>query len=362
MIRTLSAVLIAALAGPSLAQPIERIAFGSCAREDRDQEIWDEIVAVDPDIFLFIGDNVYVDIYPDPENPGETTMAPPPDVSYFHSDYAMLAAKPGWRALNETCPVLTTWDDHDFGVNDGGKEWRLKEESQEIYLDFYGVEDPERRSREGVYHAEIHGTPGRRVQFIMLDTRYHRDPLTQNPAGRPRGLGPYVPNPWGEGTMLGDAQWRWLAGELRKPAEVRVIASSIQVVADEHGWETWGNMPHERRRLYDLIEATGAEGVVFVTGDRHLIEISRDTREGAPYPMWDFTSSGFNWGESNPVGDPNRFRVGPVRREPNFGVIEIAWGDTPETTQLSMIGYGERGQMLTRQSVWLSELRFPARR
>ena len=43
-----------------------------------------------------------------------------------------------------------------------------------------------------------------------------------------------------------------------------------------------------------LIAETGASGVLFVSGDRHLMEISRDVTRNAPYPLWDFTSSGLN--------------------------------------------------------------------
>ena len=74
--------------------------------------------------------------------------------------------------------------------------------------------------------------------------------------------------------MLGEDQWAWLEEQLRTPAEVRLIASSIQVVAEDHGWEKWMNFPHERERLYRLIRETRAEGVVFLSGDRHLAELS----------------------------------------------------------------------------------------
>ncbi|MEM0983528.1 MAG: alkaline phosphatase D family protein [Planctomycetota bacterium] len=274
--------VLATLAGCQTSQHVDRdrdqqvdvIAFGSCAREDRTQEIWDSIIATNPDLFLFIGDNMYADIPDVPDSPAVIKTA-----------YDNLEAKPGYRKLRSRVPILPTWDDHDFGINDGGKEWALKKESQELFLDFYGVpEDSPRRDREGIYHAEVYGPPGRRVQIILLDTRYHRDPLTRNPLGRPEGRGPYVPNSYGEGTILGEEQWTWLQEQLRVPADVRVVASSIQVVANEHGWETWGNMPHERDRFYGLIDETDASGVVVVSGDRHLIEISKD--HTAPYPMW----------------------------------------------------------------------------
>lgn len=326
------------------APPVERIAFGSCARNDRRQPIWDAIAAQEPDLFLFIGDNVYADLGGVPESSDAIAQA-----------YAELEAKAEWRRFRERCPVLATWDDHDYGKNDAGSDWDLKRESQTLFLDYFRVlRTSPRRQREGVYDARIFGPRGRRVQVILLDARYHRDPLTRRPDGTDgTGLGPYVPAPGGEGAILGEAQWAWLADQLEQPAQVRIIASSIQVVADEHGWESWGNFPRERRRLLRLIDDKDAAGVVFVSGDRHLIEISCD-EEAGPYPMWDFTSSGLNQ-SPGPVSEPNRHQVGPVLRQPNFGIIRIDW-DAPEVV-LALEGRGEAGELLMKQGIPLGMLR-----
>ncbi|MEM7621924.1 MAG: alkaline phosphatase D family protein, partial [Planctomycetota bacterium] len=251
-------------------------------------------------------------------------------------------------------------DDHDYGANDAGNDFALREESQRAFLDFYGFrENDPIREQEGIYHARAFtGPDGQRVQVIMLDTRYHRDALERGPRSE-WGGGRYIPSMDTSKTLLGEAQWSWLEDRLREPADVRVIASSIQVVASEHRYETWGNMPHERQRLYDLIDTTDASGVLIISGDRHLMEISRDAsampgRE-VPYPIWDFTSSGMTQ-RAGSVNEPNAFRVGPVLRETNFGVIRFAWGDTPETTVIHLEGLGDQGQMLTRQTIWLSDL------
>lgn len=344
-------------------EPMDVIAFGSCARERQSQPIWTEIVATNPDLFLFIGDNHYADFW---EKDGKMVMAPVETVSRLEEAYAALGAQPGWQRILRTCPVMATWDDHDYGANDAGTEYALKRDSQRLFMDFYGFGDnaPIRR-QEGIYHARVTGPEGKRVQVIMLDTRYHRDPLERasdeqrranNAAGR---RGPYVATSDSSKTLLGESQWMWLEEQLKQPAEVRVIASSIQIVADEHGFETWGNFPHERQRLYGLIASTGASGVVFVSGDRHLTEISVDRGltpgRSVPYPMWDFTSSGMTQ-RPEPARDPNSFRVGPVLRETNFGVVRITWGPTPKTTMIAFEALGDRGQLLNRQSVFLSDL------
>ena len=103
-----------------------------------------------------------------------------------------------------------------------------------------------------------------------------------------------MPNADPAATVLGEAQWRWLAEQLKVPAELRLIGSGVQVVPDEHGSETWGNFPHERKRLFKLIRDTGTGGVVFLSGDRHLAEISKlpaGHPDGVGYPVYDVCSS-----------------------------------------------------------------------
>src|SRR5437879_10728615 len=103
-----------AAAGPDK-KPLSRIAFGSCAHQDRPQPIWAPIVATRPELFLFIGDTIYADTE---------------DIKVMRAKYAKLAAEPGYQKLLKTCPVLATWDDHDYGGNDAGAEYPKKRESQ----------------------------------------------------------------------------------------------------------------------------------------------------------------------------------------------------------------------------------------
>ena len=169
---------------------LSRIAFGLCARQDKPQPIWDAVVATKPDIYLSLGDNIY----------GDTK-----DMEVMKKKYDQLAAIPGWKKLKATCPILATWDDHDYGVNDGGAEYPMKDESQQLFLDFFGVaKDSPRRKQKGVYHAETFGPPEKRVQVIVLDTRYFRSPLKKKAVKPPQGEGPYEPSSDTKATMLGE--------------------------------------------------------------------------------------------------------------------------------------------------------------
>lgn len=191
-----------------------------------------------PQLFLSLGDNIY----------GDTE-----DMSVLKAKYEKFRAVPGYQELLKTCPVLAIWDDHDYGKNDAGAEYPKKIESQKIFLDFYGVENTSpRRKKEGIYHSEIYGTKGKEVQIILLDGRYFRSPLKRGDKADKY----YVANTDPGATMLGAEQWKWLEEQLRKPADLRLIVSGIQVVAEDHGYEKWMNFPNERKKLFKLIADT----------------------------------------------------------------------------------------------------------
>ena len=355
-----SLLLMSLLSTTSLSLADEfTIAFGSCAYDYKPQPIWLDIAAKEPDLFLFIGDNQYADVQFDED--GNRIRGPVTDPARFKEAYDAVSAKPEYAAFRATTPFMGTWDDHDYGANDAGKEYPLKAQSQQAFLDFFGfAQDHPIREQEGIYHSQTIEDDGRKVQVIMLDTRYHRDALDKQEGPREEGFGSYIPTQDTSRSLLGSAQWKWLAGQLKQDADVRIIVSSIQVVAYEHRWETWGNMPHEREALYNLIEQSQAENVFFLSGDRHLMEISRDTgQKGAsvPYPIWDFTSSGMTQAYS-PVDELNTFRVSEVVRDTHYGLVEIDWADDLQTSTVTFTALGLENKVFDTVSFKLSELSF----
>jgi len=81
----------------------------------------------------------------------------------------------------------------------------------------------------------------------------------------------YQPNKPGEGTILGEAQWKWFRKTLAdSKADFTVIVSSIQLLSAEHGFEKWANFPMEREQFYHAIGDSGAKGVIVLSGDRHI--------------------------------------------------------------------------------------------
>lgn len=319
---------------PALGRTLTRIGFGSCANEGKSQPIWDAIDTHRCDLFLFLGDNIY----------GDTR-----DMTVLSAKYAQFAAQPGFARLRSKTPVVAIWDDHDFGENDAGGDYPMKDETRRMFLDFW--EEPAgspRRDRDGVYASYVFGPSGRRVQVILPDLRYNRTPLLKldlggadyETWGRARlaaGLempGPYARNPDHEATMLGERQWQWLERQFEVPAEVRLFGSSIQVLADFTGWEAWANFPRDQQRLIDLIRRKNAKGVVFLSGDIHYAELSKQD-VNVPYTLWDLTSSGLT--EEWPVPTPNSNRVGEVLPKANFGYIDIDWQGPATRLKLGIV-------------------------
>jgi len=314
-------------------ESLSRIAFGSCSNEKRKkQPIWDAIKSLNPQLFLFTGDNVYADSG-DPE--------------VLRTSYDKMAAVPGFAALRAQCPIMATWDDHDYGLNDGGVEWEGKQAAKDAFMEFFQTPaDSPLRQREGIYDAKVFGPEGQRVQVILLDTRWFRGPLERlskeehSKLKKEKGpwSGPYIPAPDSKSTILGEDQWKWLEEQLKVPAELRLIVSSIQVVTIDHGYEKWGNLPRERQRLLELVR-DHATNVIFLSGDRHTADISMyppETDGGPFYPIYDITSSGLvKTGFSR---EKNRYRVGaedPFGKQ-NFGWIDIDWQAEDPTIKLEI--------------------------
>lgn len=279
------------------------IAFGSCNRQNEEQPLWNSILKNQPDVFLWGGDNIYADT----DNAAKMKNA-----------YEDQSRNKDYQKVVNKMKVLGTWDDHDYGLNDGGKEWHFKEESQQLLLDFLEVpENSERRERDGVYHSEVFETEKGIVKVILLDTRYFRDKLIKS--GDPNRR--YRPS---SGTILGEAQWNWLKQELfNSEADFNVILSSIQILSAEHGFETWGNFPSEVEKLKELIISSEASNVMLLSGDRHISEFSAAEVAGLNYPLVDFTSSGLTHTYEEFSGEPNKHRVGAVVKERSFGILKF---------------------------------------
>lgn len=321
---------------PTHASPtgtVSKIAFGSCSYEQKDQPILYTITDLQPDIFAYLGDNIY----------GDTE-----DMSVLQSKYGLLSCKPEFQNLLASVYVIATWDDHDYGDNDAGLDYPMKEESKQIFLDFWNESAlSERRNHPGIYTSYYYGDSLHRVQIILLDCRTFRSLLIED------ANGDYAANYDSSATMLGSEQWAWLKNELMQPAKVRIIGSSTQFGREHNGYEAWANFPLQQQKMFQTIRDAQASGVVFMTGDVHIAELSV-SNEPDLYPVYDITSSGLTQLEGEDI--PNANRVGNAFLDYNFGMIEIDWLQPDPLIHFK--AYGLNGDAGITHSVNLSEISF----
>ncbi|MFT6000666.1 MAG: hypothetical protein ACI81P_003129 [Neolewinella sp.] len=280
------------------------IAFGSCNQQKMSQGFWPAIGAYNPDVWLWLGDIVYSDT---------------DDMVRMKADYDQQKNAPEYAAFLESTPlVYGVWDDHDYGLNDGGKEWTHKDEAKEQLLSFLDISaDNPVRKHGGAYQSYTVGEGDRSVKIILLDTRYFRDAVVPPTQKGHR----YGQNETGD--ILGDEQWAWLEKELTdSPAAAHLIASSIQVLPEDHGFEKWGNFPAARRRLLALLAATKPKMPLLLSGDRHLAEISEVKMND--YPIYEITASGLTH-SYEAADEPNSHRVSSLIGAKNYGLLHYVW-------------------------------------
>lgn len=330
---------LGAWADESGVAPLERIAFGSCYKPEKETKIWDEVVKYKPELWIWLGDNFYNDWA------AGKYLKSNDDPQCFEKGYAKLKESEAMKALSSLPAdrMMATWDDHDYGKNDAGKDYARKEESRKAFVKFWKSTD----QADGVYSSRDFGPLGKVVRVILLDTRYNRDPLP--PKGSINEAG----------DMLGEGQWKWLEKEFSRPgADLVLLGSSIQFVSDQHPYEKWANFPKSRKRLLDLIAKSGVKGLIFLSGDRHWGEISCLKSSAAGYPLYDMTSSGLTEEVKRPKGtgskESNPERVGNVCYGHNFGEIRIDWLAKDPLITLEI--FGENGEAPPPVSFPLSQL------
>ena len=270
---------------------LSRISFGSCNDQDLSQEFWQNIAQTNPDLWIWLGDNIYAD-YASPKE--------------RQSEYLTLQSNQHYDEFASSIPMVGIWDDHDFAFNNSDGTYEHKELSQEAFCNFLRL--PEQhvlRNKDGVYQSYIYGEEiGRRVHLILLDLRYFKE----------------------ENRLLGEDQWQWLARELvSSSGDLIMVASSLAVLSDFTGFglEGWAAYQAERNRLLQLLELC-PKPVILLSGDRHYSELSyKSLRNGKP--IYEFMASGLT--HNTPVGVPNRYRIAGRAGENNFGQIDIDWYD-----------------------------------
>lgn len=271
-----------------------KIGIGSCLDQDFPQPIWQPIEEENLDYFIFLGDNVYGD-------------------SIFENLYKMKRAYSKQKKLLpdflDQTDIFAIWDDHDYGKNDGGSDYKYKKLAENLFLDFWNVPiNDVRRSREGIYFSENKVFFSKKYKLIFLDTRYFRSQLKGK-------KGSYQKNNDESATILGKEQWTWLEKELDSNFDYLFIFSSIQIIPEDHGFEKWSNFPNDRTKLLKILEKYKDRTILF-SGDRHRSGIYK--RNG----IVEITSSSMNKPGSS-FFETDKYLIGETYPQENYSVLKI---------------------------------------
>ena len=296
--------------------------LGSCLDQDFEQDIWSSIKKEHVDGFIFLGDNVYGDM-------------PSGKLTKMKKAYAMQKTRlPKW--LMDGKEILAIWDDHDFGLNDGGGDYPYKKDAEKMFLNFWNIPQTDlRRNREGIYFKQTKEIEGTKVEIIGLDTRYFRSKLK----GKKNA---YEQNNDSKATILGQDQWTWLETSIsNSTADVIVILSSIQILATNHPYEKWDNFPLERKRLLEIIaRASKEKTIIAVTGDRHKSGIYQNEN------FLEITASSLNKSASK-GSETDPLLIGKTYRIINYGILNIE----PSKNKITASIHDKNGQELNSKTI-----------
>lgn len=260
-----------------------KIYAGSCNDQEKDQSFWNTISAGKPDVWLWIGDNIYAD-----------------NANYEQRKkaYDFVKAQPGYQQLMSTSEIFGTWDDHDYGNNNAGSEYSGKDESKKAHLKFFEIsEDHEVWQRPGIYRKHSVKKNGVEVDIILLDTRYFKQSRGDNQ------------------TMLGHDQWLWLEEIMKDGKETyTIIVSGVQMLTDDTSKESWERITNDKNRLIELVSSS-KRSTLLLSGDKHYAELSKLDQ------IVEVTTSGLTHSKDQVRDNSQRILTAVTKR--NFGEINI---------------------------------------
>ena len=289
-------------------QEILTLGFGSCLHQDRSMAILKTIEKKELDLFMFIGDNVYGD-----QEDGEL-------------DKLIRTYKQQYNNLENFLKNVSTefiWDDHDFGLNDGGSNYRYKDKAKELFLETWKIpfNDP-RRLRDGLYFDKAIKKNGLKIHLIFLDNRSFKSEWKLTDEFNKEGKERYVEDFNTDKTLLGKNQWKWLKDKLTVESDIKIIISSLQILSLGHGWESWDKFPLQREKLFQLIDESNLSNLFILSGDRHRGGFYKFKTVGNNN-IYEFTSSSLNLPIPFNTEEEGPLRIGSTYRKANFGVVRF---------------------------------------
>lgn len=287
-----------------------RFALVSCMADDPRfndfiDPMWDRLEKENVDFIALTGDLVYVDDKSFVERQKATEL----DIWQRYTDSFKRIPLYHWQNLK---PVFATWDDHDFGTNDGDRNFIAKDAATKLFkAAFFGPEI----TGDAHWKQGPQGTCSQfqayGQKFFFLDDRSQREPNKATTAA----TAPY--GHWGED------QHRWLMDGLKQDATPAWIFNGNQFFDGAH--KTFiesleQNHPAEFKTFTSELQTLTAP-IAFGSGDVHLSEIMKIPKSVIGFDSYEFTSSSMH--SYTGSGWDNKYRVdGAYTKDFNFVVFK----------------------------------------
>ena len=277
-----------------------RISFGSCNYQLNDQSFWEKIIHFNPNLWIFLGDNIYADKYIDKIDNLHKTLDKP-SIDNMIKQYEILVSNISFRKFmfDQNIKKIGIWDDHDYLKNNADvlENQNYKIMSKKLFTTFLNIpENNQMMNREGIYtyYDLVDGTT-HIIRFFLLDVRTFRTDVD----------------------ILGTDQWRWLENNLKKStALVNILCSGSNILTKISDFSSWYKNGWAYNRLIKLLELYNIKNIIILSGDLHqgrlisknnMIEIVSSTLS-SQIEMYD---------------SETEFNIGNVIKVHNFGFIDI---------------------------------------
>ncbi len=255
-------------------------------------------------------------------------------------------SRPVLQPLLKAMPHYAIWDDHDFGPNDIGKNYILKETSRKVFMNYWANASYGEKG-QGIYSMFSYSD----LDFFMTDDRWWRssDKMADSVNGEA--------NP--DKKMFGEMQMEWLKNSLLySPATFKVIVAGSQVLNQVSPFDKLKNFPAEYAELLNFLNENKINGVIFLTGDRHHSEVIKLERPGN-YPLYDVTVSPLS-SSTHKFGGPeknNPHRVFGLDEKNNYGKVSVSGKRGERVFKVNFLG--TKGDNIGEWSVSEKELKSP---
>ena len=289
-------------------------------------EIFSAMAKRQAEMMLWLGDNLY---FREADYSSRWGMA-----YRYRKDRSL----PELQSLLQTGHHYAIWDDHDYGPNDSNSSFIFKDESLKLFKRYWANPSYGLPEVPGVFTKVTFND----ADFFLLDDRYYRDNDFEQDSK--------------EKAMFGQAQMKWLRNALlESTATFKIIATGGELLNEYGTKEGWKHFPDEKNAFLDWLYRSRIDGVLFLSGDRHLTALTRVQRKGA-YPLYELTCSPLTSGPRSADKEKDRTNIveGTLVGERNFCELEFNGKKTGRAITLK--SFNSQGKLNWERTIALSEL------